>query len=210
MARTYGYARVSTAEQYEDRQLNELEAFGLSKGNIYVDKVSGKDFLRPAYQRLRRRIREGDLLVVSSIDRLGRSYPDIQEEWRFLTKEKNADILVLDMPLLDTRRDKDLMGTLIADIVLQLLSYVAQVEREHIRQRQADGILAARQRGVRFGRRPLPIPEGFFGIYEDWRLKRITTGEAMRRARMSSRQFYWMARKCRALEEGAAGETGEE
>ena len=148
----YGYARVSTKEQNEQRQLIALAQFGLSEKQIYVDKQSGKDFERQSYKRLMRKIKSGDTLVVKSIDRLGRNYEEILEQWRIITKEKAAAIVVLDMPLLDTRQSRDLTGTLIADIVLQLLSYVAQTEREFIRQRQAEGIAAAKARGVRFGR----------------------------------------------------------
>ena len=157
----YGYARVSTKEQNEQRQIVALEAFGLSRWQIFMDKQSGKDFARAGYRRLLRRLKAGDTLVVKSIDRLGRNYNEILEQWRIITKEKGAAIVVLDMPLLDTRKNRDLTGTLIADIVLQLLSYVAQTEREFIRQRQAEGIAVAKAQGVRFGRPPLERPEGF-------------------------------------------------
>ena len=157
----YGYARVSTKEQNEQRQIIALEEFGLNLRQIFIDKQSGKDFERANYQRLTRRLKEGDTLVVKSIDRLGRNYNEILEQWRIITKEKGAAIVVLDMPLLDTRKNRDLTGTLIADIVLQLLSYVAQTEREFIRQRQAEGIAVVKAQGVRFGRPPLERPEGF-------------------------------------------------
>ncbi len=157
----YGYARVSTKEQNELRQLIALREFGLTDRAIFVDKQSGKDFDRRSYQRLLRKLKDGDTLVIKSIDRLGRNYEEILEQWRIITKEKSAAIVVLDMPLLDTRRNRDLTGTLIADIVLQLLSYVAQTEREFIHQRQAEGIAAAKARGVKFGRPRKALPEGF-------------------------------------------------
>ena len=158
----YGYARVSTREQNEERQLIALTGFGIAESAIFVDKQSGKDFERMQYRRLMRKLKDGDTLVIKSIDRLGRNYEEILEQWRVITKEKRAAIVVLDMPLLDTRQNRDLAGTLIADIVLQLLSYVAQTEREFIRQRQAEGIAAAKARGVRFGRPPMQRPENFF------------------------------------------------
>ena len=166
----YGYARVSSKEQNEQRQMIALTAFGIAKKNIYMDKQSGKDFDRPRYKRLVKKLHPGDLLVIQSIDRLGRNYGEILEQWRVITKEKRVDIVVLDMPLLDTRaRGQDLTGTFIADLVLQILSYVAQTEREMIRKRQAEGIAAAKARGVKFGRRPLPLPES----YEDVRQKAL-------------------------------------
>ena len=161
----YGYIRVSTKEQNTDRQMVALQACGIPPNRIYIDKQSGKDFDRPQYRRLLRRLKPNDALIVKSIDRLGRNYNEILEQWRLITKEKHADIVVLDMPLLDTRAHKDLTGTLIADIFLQLLSYVAQTEREFIRQRQAEGIAAAKARGVRFGRPCLPVAEGFAEVY---------------------------------------------
>ena len=161
----YGYIRVSTREQNEDRQVIALTEWGVDVKRIYLDKQSGKDFERPQYRRLLRKLKSGDALIVKSIDRLGRNYDEILEQWRIITKEKHADIVVLDMPLLDTRTNRDLTGTLIADIVLQLLSYVAQTEREFIRQRQAEGIAAAKARGVRFGRPSLPVPEAFYAVY---------------------------------------------
>ena len=163
MRQTYGYIRVSTREQNEARQLDALYKAGVEEKKIYMDKQSGKDFDRQGYQRLLHRLRPGDTLFVKSIDRLGRNYNEILEQWRLITKEKNAAIVVLDMPLLDTRQDRDLTGTLIADIVLQLLSYVAQTERESIRQRQREGIAAAKARGVRFGREAIPVPEELSG-----------------------------------------------
>ena len=159
----YGYARVSTREQNAERQRIALTGFGIAESAIFVDKQSGKDFERTQYRRLMRKLKDGDTLVVKSIDRLGRNYEEILEQWRVLTKEKRVDILVLDMPLLDTRRDKNLLGTFIADLVLQILSFVAQNERENIRSRQAQGIAAAKRNGVRFGHAPRPLPPQFPG-----------------------------------------------
>ena len=190
----YGYIRVSTREQNEDRQLIALEEWGVKAGNMYVDKCSGKDFERPQYRRMMRRLGEGDTLVVKSIDRLGRSYEDIMEQWRVITREKQAAIVVLDMPLLDTRRNRDLTGTLIADIVLQLLSYVAQTEREMIRARQAEGIAAAKARGVHFGRQKKPLPENFREVVGFWRGKQISCDEALKRLGVS-RSYYFKAIK---------------
>ena len=165
----YGYARVSTREQSEERQLIALTGFGIAESAIFVDKQSGKDFERTQYRRLMRKLKNGDTLVVKSIDRLGRNYEEILEQWRVITKEKRVDIVVLDMPLLDTRaRGQDLTGTFIADLVLQILSYVAQTEREMIRKRQAEGIAAAKARGVKFGRRPLPLPESYEDVRQKW------------------------------------------
>ena len=177
----YGYVRVSTKEQCEDRQLIALQAFHVPEGNIYMDKLSGKDFNRPKYRKLMRKLKAGDILVIKSIDRLGRDYQEIQNQWRLLTKERHVDIVVLDMPLLDTRKSsKDLTGTFVADLVLQILSYVAQTERENTRQRQREGIAAARQRGVQFGRPRKPIPESFPQVREAWEGQRIASREAAR------------------------------
>lgn len=190
----YGYARVSTKEQNEQRQLVALETFGLRKECIFVDKQSGKDFDRTNYQRLLRRLKSGDTLVVKSIDRLGRNYNEILEQWRRITKEKGVAIVVLDMPLLDTRRSRDLTGTLIADIVLQLLSYVAQTEREMIRQRQAEGIAVAKAQGVRFGRPPKERPEEFETVYQAWQRKEISAREAARRLDVTHKTFLrWVS-----------------
>ena len=167
----YGYIRVSTREQNEQRQLIAMREFGISEKSIYMDKQSGKDFERQNYKRMIRKLKKGDTLIVRSIDRLGRNYDEILEQWRVITKEKQVDIVVLDMPLLDTRRNRDLTGTLIADIVLQLLSYVAQTEREFIRQRQAEGIAAAKQNGVHFGRKPIERPEPFHALRMQWIMK---------------------------------------
>ena len=165
METTYGYVRVSTKEQKEDRQLIALEEMQVPKKNIYMDKQSGKDFERPMYRRMLKKLKQDDLLYIKSIDRLGRNYEEILEQWRVLTREKQVDIVVLDMPLLDTRRGKDLIGTFLSDIVLQVLSFVAENERKNIRQRQKEGIEAARRRGVRFGRPQKPLPENFEQIY---------------------------------------------
>ena len=185
----YGYARVSTKEQNELRQLVALEQFGLDKKQIFVDKQSGKDFERRNYKRLVRRLKPGDTLVVKSIDRLGRNYAEILEQWRIITKEKRAAIVVLDMPLLDTRQSRDLTGTLIADIVLQLLSYVAQTEREFIRQRQAEGIAAARANGVRFGRPLIERPEAFAAIQALWASGGISARAAAKQLGVSAKTF---------------------
>lgn len=185
----YGYARVSTKEQNELRQLVALEQFGLEKKQIFVDKQSGKDFERRNYKRLVRRLKPGDTLVVKSIDRLGRNYAEILEQWRIITKEKRAAIVVLDMPLLDTRQSRDLTGTLIADIVLQLLSYVAQTEREFIRQRQAEGIAAARASGVRFGRPLIEQPETFPAVRALWASGGISARAAAKQLGVSAKTF---------------------
>ena len=191
----YGYIRVSTREQNEDRQRLALAALPVPEENIYMDKQSGKDFERPQYRRLVRRLRRDDPLYVKSIDRLGRNYSEILEQWRMLTKEKGVDIAVLDMPLLDTRRGKDLMGTFLSDIVLQVLSFVAENERDNIRQRQAEGIAAAKARGVRFGRPPLPLPDNFHMLHQAWRGQKITLRQAARACGMPTGTFYSKAIK---------------
>ncbi|MBQ1834676.1 MAG: recombinase family protein [Oscillospiraceae bacterium] len=196
----YGYIRVSTKEQNTDRQMVALQACGIPPNRIYIDKQSGKDFDRPQYRRLLRRLKPNDALIVKSIDRLGRNYNEILEQWRLITKEKHADIVVLDMPLLDTRAHKDLTGTLIADIFLQLLSYVAQTEREFIRQRQAEGIAAAKARGVRFGRPCLPVAEGFAEVYSMWQAGEISIRAASKRLGVSHQTFE---RWARIMEENA-------
>ncbi len=174
----YGYMRVSTKDQNEERQRIALIAEGVEQKNIILDKQSGKDFDRPGYRKLCKKIKPGDTLFIKSIDRLGRNYNDILEQWRYLTKEKNIAIVVLDMPLLDTRKGRDLTGELIADIVLQLLSYVAQTEREFIRQRQAEGIAAAKARGVHFGRQTIPIPPEFEQVYRHWKSQNLSARKA--------------------------------
>ena len=193
MTNQYGYIRVSTREQNEDRQLLAMRELPIPEKNIYIDKQSGKDFERPQYKRLLRRMKKDDLLYIKSIDRLGRNYKEILEQWRVLTREKGVDIVVLDMPLLDTRRGKDLMGTFLSDIVLQVLSFVAENERSNIRQRQAEGIAAARARGVRFGRPAKPLPENFHAVYQDWRGKKITLRQAAEACGMPEGTFYYKA-----------------
>ena len=201
MGSTYGYVRVSARDQNEDRQMLALKEMQVPLVNIYMDKQSGKDFNRPMYQRMMRRLKQDDLLYIKSIDRLGRNYEEILEQWRILTKSKGVDIVVLDMPLLDTRRGKDLMGTFLSDIVLQVLSFVAESERKNIRQRQREGIEAAKLRGVRFGRPQKPLPENFGQIYDRWILREIRVEEAARLCGMSQASFYRKAGKCREKEE---------
>ena len=191
----YGYIRVSTREQNEARQVIALREFGVPEDCVFMDKLSGKDFQRPAYQALLAALSPGDVLVVKSIDRLGRNYDEILEQWRLITKERQAAIVVLDMPLLDTRNSRDLTGTLIADIVLQLLSYVAETERSFIRQRQAEGIAAAKARGVQFGRKPLPRPEAYPAILQLWREQRISANEAGQRLHVGRNTFLRWARE---------------
>lgn len=195
---TYGYVRVSSRDQNEDRQLDALRGMEIEERNIFIDKQSGKDFERPQYKRLVRKVRREDLICIKSIDRLGRNYSEIQEQWRYLTKEKGADIVVLDMPLLDTRRGKDLMGTFLSDIVLQVLSFAAENERTNIRQRQAEGIAAAKARGVRFGRPQIIMPEYFEKTVRSWERKEITVEEAVRRCGVSESTFYRRLREYRA------------
>ena len=190
MSQLYGYVRVSTREQNEARKIIGLHQFCVPDERIYLDKQSGKDFNRPAYKRLLRTLRPGDVLAVQSIDRLGRNYEEILEQWRLLTKKKGVAMVVLDMPLLDTRNTRDLTGTLIADIVLQLLSYVAQKERESIRQRQAEGIAAAKERGVRFGRPEKEIPGRFCLLYDDWKKGEISGREAARQLGVTHQTFF--------------------
>ena len=194
MEKVYGYVRVSSIDQHEDRQLIAMAERGITENCIYTDKQSGKDFKRPQYRKLIKKLRPGDQLCITSIDRLGRNYEEIQEQWRILTREKKVDILVFDMPLLDTRRDKDLVGTLIADIVLQVLSFVAQKERENIRQRQAEGIAVAKMKGKRFGREPRPLPENFNNIFNSWKEGNLTTSEAARRCGMARSTYRYRAK----------------
>lgn len=196
----YGYVRVSTKDQNEDRQYIALEEFGIQRQNIFQDRMSGKNFDRPQYRKLvHYKLKRGDLLVVKSIDRLGRNYSEILDEWRYITKKKGADVVVLDMPILDTRSGKDLIGTLIADIVLQILSFVAENEREMIKQRQAEGIAAARARGVHLGRYPSPVPEEFAHVYWKWRNKEITSQEGKELCEVSLRSFYRLVQKYEQL-----------
>ena len=193
--KTYGYIRVSTKDQNVDRQLIAMEQYGIPPKSVYMDKLSGKNFDRPAYQRLLKKIKPGDTLVIKSIDRLGRNYDEILDQWRHITKEIRADVVVLDMPLLDTRQGRDLTGTLIADIVLQLLSYVAQTEREFIRQRQAEGIAAAKARGVNLGRRPKEQPSNFSSVYLDWKTGAVSARRAAAQLGTSHQTFLKWARE---------------
>ena len=195
MAEVYGYVRVSSRDQNEDRQMIALRELAVAEKNIFMDKQSGKDFERPAYKRMLRRMKRNDLLYIKSIDRLGRNYGEILEQWQMLTKEREIDIVVLDMPLLDTRRGKDLMGMFLSDIVLQVLSFVAENERSNIRQRQAEGIAAAKARGVRFGRPAIPYPDNFGEIYRAWRSKKMTLHQAADACEMPVGTFYGKARK---------------
>ena len=188
--KNYGYARVSTRDQNEERQLIALREYGVTDKCLYIDKISGKDFNRPMYRRMVRKMKEGDVLVIKSMDRLGRNYEEIQNQWRILTKEIGVDICVLDMPLLDTRNGKDLLGTFIADIVLQILSFVAQTERENIKRRQAQGIAAAKAKGVRFGRPQKALPENLEEIVDRWQAKCIQMEEVLKICDFSEATFY--------------------
>ena len=193
MGNIYGYIRVSSTDQNEDRQLIALREMAVPEATLFVDKQTGKDFQRPQYKRLLRKLKKDDLLYVKSIDRLGRNYGEILEQWRILTKEKGIDIVVLDMPLLDTRRGKDLLGTFLSDIVLQVLSFVAENERTNIRQRQAEGIAAAKARGVRFGRPPRPLPENYRSAYQRWKAGAITGTAAAKECGMPLSTFRYRA-----------------
>ena len=195
MANIYGYIRVSTRDQNEDRQLIALRELKIPEKNIFMDRQSGKDFNRPQYKRLVRKLKKDDLLYIKSIDRLGRNYAEILEQWRLLTQTKGIDIVVLDMPLLDTRRGKDLMGTFLSDIVLQVLSFVAENERTNIRQRQAEGIAAAKARGVKFGRPPRPLPDNFYEVHKAWRAKRLSLKQAAQACDLPVGTFYSKALK---------------
>ena len=191
----YGYIRVSTGDQNTARQFAALQKLEISKKNLFVDKQSGKDFERPAYKKLVRKLQEGDLLYIKSIDRLGRNYEEIQEQWRILTKEKKIDIVVLDMSLLDTRNGKDLLGTFISDVVLQILSFVAQNERENIHTRQAEGIAEAKAKGVKFGRPEMPLPDNFHEVRKAWRDKKLTLQQAADACEMPKSTFFSKARR---------------
>ncbi len=191
---TFGYARVSSRDQNEERQVVALLEMGVPEQNIYVDKQSGKDFNRPQYKKLLRRVKPDDLIYIKSIDRLGRNYTEILDQWKVITKDKRVDLYVMDMPILDTRREKNLLGTFISDLVLALLSYVAENERTNIRQRQAEGIAAAKARGVHFGRRPNPLPENFYDVYKLWKLKKISVSEAAKQCGMPQTTFFERAR----------------
>lgn len=194
MAR-YGYIRVSSKEQNDDRQVIALSGEDIPAENIFTDKQSGKDFKRPSYRKLVRKMKKDDILYIKSIDRLGRNYSEILDQWRILTKEKEVDIVVLDMPLLDTRRGKDLVGTFLSDIVLQLLSFVAENERVNIRQRQAEGIAAAKAKGVKLGRPPLPLPENFYEVHKAWRNGKLTLQQAADMCGLPKGTFYCKAKK---------------
>ena len=206
MAEIYGYVRVSSIDQNEERQIVELSKRNVLSKNIYIDKQSGKSFERPQYKKLVRKLKQGDLLYILSIDRLGRNYLEIQEQWRILTKEKGIDICVIDMPLLDTRNGKDLMGTFIADLVLQILSFVAQNERENIRKRQAQGIAVAkakgvsRVKGIKFGRPEITLPENFGELVHEWEKKRLPLSEVLEICKMSEATFYRKLREYRLLQ----------
>lgn len=191
----FGYMRVSTKEQNEDRQRVALLEMGVPEKNIYMDKLSGKDFNRPQYKKMLKKLDKNTVLFVKSIDRLGRNYADLNEQWRVITKEKGADIVVIDMPILDTRREKGLLGTFISDIVLALLSYVSENERVNIKQRQAEGIAAAKERGVKFGRPPKPLPDNFYGVYQQWKAKRLTLKQAAETCGMAETTFFDKAKK---------------
>ena len=200
--RIYGYVRVSSQEQNEDRQLIAMAEAGVARGNIFIDKQSGKDFERPNYKRLMKKLRPGDTLIIKSIDRLGRNYEEIQNQWRIITKEKKVDIVVIDMPLLDTRRDKNLLGTFISDLVLQLLSFISENERTTIRQRQAEGIAAAKKRGVRFGRPTKEAPLDFDELIVKWQKKEMPLDEILRQYSMSESKFYRRLRERNAMKRG--------
>jgi DNA invertase Pin-like site-specific DNA recombinase len=186
----YGYCRVSSIDQNEDRQILVMNELHIPSYNVFTDKQSGKNFNRPAYTNLVNKLRSGDLLYVKSIDRLGRNYDEIQNQWRVLTKEKRVDVAVIDMPLLDTRLNKDLMGTFIADLVLQILSFVAQNERDVIHQRQAEGIASAKVRGVRFGRPIKPVPNNFVELVNQWRNKELSRKDFLKKCKISQTTFY--------------------
>lgn len=191
----YGYMRVSSKEQNEGRQKLALLEAGVPENQIYMDKQSGKDFERAQYQHLLGKLDENSVLFIKSIDRLGRNYTELNEQWRIITKEKSADVVVLDMPILDTRRERNLMGTFISDVVLALLSYVAENERNNIKQRQAEGIAVAKAKGVQFGRPPIPVPDNFFEEYREWRAKKISLRKAAEICNMNPKTFYSKAVK---------------
>lgn len=190
MSHSYGYIRVSSRDQNEDRQLLAIQQLSIAQENIFIDKQSGKDFQRPQYKKLVRKLKKDDVLYIKSIDRLGRNYAEILEQWRILTKSKGIDIVVLDMPLLDTRRGKDLMGTFLSDIVLQVLSFVAENERENIRQRQAEGIAAAKARGVRFGRPEKELPDNFEALVQAWEREQLPLSDVLDLCQISQSTFY--------------------
>ena len=190
MGNIYGYVRVSSRDQNEDRQLITMREMQVPEENIYIDKQSGKDFNRPQYKRLLRKVKPDDIIYIKSIDRLGRNYSEILEQWKLITKDKRVDLYVIDMPILDTRREKNLLGTFISDLVLTLLSYVAENERVNIRQRQAEGIAAAKARGVHFGRVPNPLPDNFYDVYQRWKMKKISVSQAAQECGMPQTTFF--------------------
>lgn len=190
MGNVYGYVRVSSKDQNEDRQVITMREMQVPGENIFIDKQSGKDFNRPQYKKMLRKVKENDLIYIKSIDRLGRNYDEILEQWKVITKDKRVDLYVIDMPLLDTRREKNLLGTFISDLVLALLSYVAENERANIHQRQAEGIAAAKARGVHFGRYPNPLPENFYEVYQKWKMKKISVSEAAKQCGMPQTTFF--------------------
>lgn len=196
----YGYIRVSTYDQNETRQLNAMRELQISSANIYIDKQSGKDFNRPMYRDMIEKLQQDDVVYIKSIDRLGRNYNEIVEQWKYLTRDKGVDIVVIEMPLLDTRREKDLLGTFLSDIVLQVLSFVAENERTNMRSRQREGIKAAREKGVKFGRPPMPMPENFMEIYQKWKDGEITPGEAVERCGCCKSTFYSRVRTLKEKE----------
>lgn len=191
----YAYVRVSSKDQNEGRQLLPMERLEIPRKNIFIDKQSGCDFNRPAYQKLIRKLKKGDILYIKSIDRLGRNYREIISQWQHLTKEKNIDIVVLDMPLLDTRSENDLLKSFIVDIVLQILSFVAENERNNIRERQAEGIAAAKKRGVKFGRPKKPLPDNFDEVFQEWKQNKISLQQAAHKCDMPKSTFYYKAKK---------------
>lgn len=189
----YGYARISTREQNEDRQILALKEMGVPEKNIFLDKMSGKNFERPQYKKMLRKLNSNSVLYIKSIDRLGRSYKDLSEQWRIITKEKGADVVVIDMPLLDTRRDKNLLGTFISDLILALLSFISEQEYGTIHQRQAEGIAAAKARGFKFGRPPKQLPANFHEVYQQWKSNKVSVGEAAKMCGMPKSTFYYKA-----------------
>ncbi|MEG1862324.1 MAG: recombinase family protein [Oscillospiraceae bacterium] len=196
----YAYLRVSTKDQNEARQVLAIKPYKIEAKNIYIDKQSGKDFNRPQYKKLMRRLKSGDLLIVKSIDRLGRNYEEIIAQWKYITKDKGTDIMVIDMPLLDTSHGKDLLGTFISDLVLQLLSFVAQNERDNIKSRQAEGIKAAMENGVRFGRKPKVLPENYCGVIRLWKKGKISATQAQEILEVSRSTLYRLSKKCETLD----------
>lgn len=196
-----GYARVSTAQQNEDRQIIALREMGVPMKNIYIDKMTGKNFERPQYQKMLKKLDENTVLYIKSIDRLGRNYQDLSDQWRIITKEKKADLVVIDMPILDTRREKNLLGTFISDLILTLLSYCSANEYNMIHQRQAEGIAAAKARGVKMGRPEKPLPDNFDAVYEEWKKVEITAVDAAKKCRMPVSTFKYRAKRHKEVAE---------